>query len=302
MTATTTLGDFATFLNNSIGINADPAFPGPPGVTVDAGGSLVVTGDPGEDNALDIAISNIRSTNATFVNPLTFTQTQAANGESLFTTFQAFDSLGTPVQVNLTMVLDSKSNSGTTWRYYLESPDDTDATPVLGNTGTVSFDNNGRLLTTANDTFNLNRATTGAVDPLQIKLDFSGVTALTTDSSSLVMTNQDGFATGTLNSFSVGTDGVITGTFSNGLTRTLGQVATATFTNPEGLIGTTNNLYLVGANSGQAIIGSPGVNGAGTLVGGALELSNVDITKEFIGLISASTALFRQRPGHHHLQ
>jgi flagellar hook protein FlgE len=258
-------------------------------VTV-SGGTLVVTGNTGSENALDIPASSIRSSNTAFATPFAFSETQAANGESIFTTFQAFDSLGTAVQVNMTMVLDSKGASGTTWRFYLESADDSDASGVLGPTGTISFDTNGRLSGVTNETLQLNRADSGASDPLQVQLQFDNVTGLTTNGSSLVMTSQDGFATGTLNSFSVGNDGVITGTFSNGLSRRLGQVVLANFTNPEGLIATAHNLYLVGPNSGQAIVGAPATNGAGKIIGGALELSNVDLTREFIGLISASTA------------
>jgi flagellar hook protein FlgE len=87
----------------------------------------------------------------------------------------------------------------------------------------------------------------------------------------------------------VGTDGIITGSFSNGQTRRLGQVALATFTNPEGLVGGANNLFGVGPNSGEPIIAAPQTLGAGRIMGGALELSNVDLTREFIGLITAST-------------
>jgi flagellar hook protein FlgE len=116
------------------------------------------------------------------------------------------------------------------------------------------------------------------------------VTGLTSDASALVMTTQDGFAAGTLTNFAVGLDGVITGTFSNGMTRDLGQVVVAQFTNEEGLVASTNNQYLVGPNSGEPVVTVPGMLGAGRVRGGALELSNVDLTREFIGLITASTA------------
>lgn len=296
VTATSTLADYAAFLNDSLGINADPAAGGTPGVTISAGGgatpagALVVEGNKGVDNGLEVPLASIRSTNAAFSNPFNFTQSQAANGESLFTTFQAFDSLGTPVQVNLTMTLESKSNTGNTWRFYAESPNDTDPTSVLGTTGTLTFDTDGRLIDTTGNTVQVNRANTGAVEPLQMTLDFSNVTGLATQDSALVMTTQDGFPTGTLTSFSIGTDGVITGTFSNGLNRQLGQVSLATFTNPEGLVGGINNLFYVGANSGQPVITTPDTLGSGRIIGGALELSNVDLTREFIGLITASTA------------
>jgi len=295
VTATGTLGDFATFLQEGIGINTDTAAGGSPGARISDGsdgvpaGALVVEGNHGTDNGIEIDLSALRSTNANFTTPFSFTEDQAANGESLFTSFIAYDSLGTPVQVDLTLVLDSKTNAGNVWRYYAESHDDTDISAVLGETGTLTFDNDGQLSAVANNTIRIDRQNTGALTPLQIELGFDNVTGLTTERSGMVMTSQDGFGTGTLNSFAVGSDGIITGTFSNGLTRPLGQIALATFTNPEGLIPKVNNLFVVGPNSGAAVITSPEQMGGGRIIAGALELSNVDLTREFIGLITAST-------------
>jgi flagellar hook protein FlgE len=87
----------------------------------------------------------------------------------------------------------------------------------------------------------------------------------------------------------VGEDGVITGGFSNGLTRTIGQIIIATFTNPEGLIDAGNNLFAVGPNSGTALITTPGNFGTGRMIGGALEQSNVDLGQEFINLVLTQT-------------
>ncbi|MEM1072713.1 MAG: flagellar hook-basal body complex protein, partial [Planctomycetota bacterium] len=94
---------------------------------------------------------------------------------------------------------------------------------------------------------------------------------------------------GTLSSYSVAPDGIITGTFSNGLLRSLGQVAIADFTVPEGLVEIEQNLYRPGPNSGPAIITEPLELGTGRVVSGALETSNVDLGEEFIELILAST-------------
>jgi flagellar hook protein FlgE len=290
--ADSTLGDFLDFLNDAIGLNEDDDTPGSAGITVseDAGdeGKIVIEGNVGTENALELTRSSIRSTNSNFNTPFAWEETQEANGESVFTSFMAYDSLGTDVQVDLTMVLEEKSNTGNVWRYYAQSNDDTDSDPVLG-TGTLTFDNDGQLTEVSGDTLSIDREDTGALTPLDIELDFENVTGLTTSESTMVMTKQDGYGTGTLNSFSVGTDGVITGSFSNGLTRSLGQLAMANFTNPEGLISDSNNLYMVGANSGNPVVSTPETLGAGRVIGGALELSNVDITREFIGLITAST-------------
>jgi len=288
VTAATTLGDLATAMQNHMGISQDPAAGGTPGVTIDANGRILIQGNSGEDNALELDLSAIRSSNVGFPAPFMFTETQAANGESVHTSFIAFDSLGTPVQVGLTMVLVNKTNAGQTWRFYADSYDDTDASPVLGDTGTISFNNDGQVTNVTNNRIRIDRAATGALTPLVIDLDFSRMTGLTTEDSTAVMTLQDGFTTGSLTSFSVGSDGVITGTYSNGLTRPLGQVAVATFTNPEGLLLGANNMYYVGANSGQPRITTPESFGAGRIVAGSLEMSNVDLTREFIGLITAT--------------
>jgi flagellar hook protein FlgE len=190
--------------------------------------------------------------------------------------------------VDVTAVLESKSNDGNTWRFFANSGDDTDTALNLG-TGTLTFGSDGQLLDSSGTTINLDRAGTGAATPLAVELDFSSMTSLSSRNSELLMTVQDGSAIGTLNAFNVGNDGTITGSFSNGLTRTLGQVAVAMFSNPTGLVDEGGNQFSAGANSGAAVITSPLALGAGQIRSGALELSNVDLSEEFINLIISST-------------
>ena len=92
---------------------------------------------------------------------------------------------------------------------------------------------------------------------------------------------------GTLESFSLGNDGTITGVYSNGQRRAIGQLAVANFANPGGLTKSGNSSYSVGDNSGAPEIGTAGTGGRGTLSAGALEMSNVDLSQEFTGLIIA---------------
>ena len=103
------------------------------------------------------------------------------------------------------------------------------------------------------------------------------------------MSSQDGLAIGTLTSFSVGANGIVTGAFDNGLTSTLGQVAVATFDNPQGLVDKGGNMYVTGSNSGVPKITGPLTLTAGAIRAGSLEGSNVDLSKEFINMIVAST-------------
>jgi len=153
----------------------------------------------------------------------------------------------------------------------------------------LTFSSAGTLLSTTGTQLSIDRTGSGAQSPLNINLNFTGTTALASTSSNLVMGSQDGDAIGSLTSFSVGGDGSITGLFSNGLTKTLGQVVLANFNNPDGLIALGNNLYTQGPNSGTALIGGATANGTGTVESGALEQSNVDLSREFINLIIAST-------------
>ena len=102
-------------------------------------------------------------------------------------------------------------------------------------------------------------------------------------------TLQNGFASGSLVSYSIGSDGTIQGTFSNGQTQALGQILLATFPNNQGLARNGSNEILSTLSSGAANIGIPGTGGRGTLSGGALEQSNVDISQQFADLIVAES-------------
>ncbi len=282
-----TLGDFANWLNGALGIQTSAGLPSNTGVTIQ-NGALVVQSNAGTQNAIVIDSNDIASSNAAAPLPLQFTQTAQANGSSTFTAFTVYDSLGSPVQVNATLTLDSTPNTGPVWRFYLESPDASGATRVLGN-GTAAFDTQGNLLSVTGNQVSIDRSGTGAATPLTVTLDFSGIHGLSTQTSNVIMAQQDGFPPGTLTTFGVGADGVITGSFSNGLTRTLGQVVLATFANPEGLLADTENAFLTGPNSGPPTITAPGLLNSGRILSGALELSNVDLSREFIGLITSST-------------
>ncbi len=117
-------------------------------------------------------------------------------------------------------------------------------------------------------------------------LDFFGLTQYSSPFTAIVR-EQDGRAEGTLQSFNINSSGEIVGTFSNGLSSTLGKIAMATFDNAGGLNDLGNSLYATSANSGSAIIGESGTGGRGTITPGALEMSNVDIADEFTKMIVA---------------
>lgn len=105
-----------------------------------------------------------------------------------------------------------------------------------------------------------------------------------------VVSSQDGYAAGTLESYSIGAGGTITGTYTNGQSQALGTIALAQFANPGGLDAVGNTYYSPSAASGNPQLGTPGSGGLGTLQGGALEGSNVNLATELTDLIEAQTA------------
>ena len=96
---------------------------------------------------------------------------------------------------------------------------------------------------------------------------------------------QDGYTMGYLDNFKIDSSGIITGVYSNGTNRTIGQIALATFANQGGLEKAGDNTYVESNNSGMANIGTSGIAGKGSMLAGALEMSNVDLTEQFTDMI-----------------
>ena len=96
---------------------------------------------------------------------------------------------------------------------------------------------------------------------------------------------QDGYTMGYLDNFKIDSSGIITGVYSNGTNRTIGQIAMATFANDRGLEKAGDNTYVESNNSGMARIGESGVAGKGSLMAGALEMSNVDLSEQMTDMI-----------------
>jgi flagellar hook protein FlgE len=122
--------------------------------------------------------------------------------------------------------------------------------------------------------------------PGPITLDFTGITQFGAESA-VKAKPTDGYATGSLQSFSLSADGTIVGVYSNSLRQDVGKLAVATFANPSGLEKSGGSSYRVGNNSGVLTISAAGTGGAGTLAAGAVEMSNVDLSEEFTSLIIA---------------
>ncbi len=188
----------------------------------------------------------------------------ATAGTSLDKQITVYDSLGNARQLDLTF---TKGAAG--W-----SVAGTDGTNTLAATP-LTFSASGALTSPAAPV---------TVGPVSVDLStITGMAGLDTVQSK----TQDGQQAGTLQSFTLNADGTLQGAFSNGMKQIVGQIALATFNNPVGLEKAGGSMYRTTVNSGAAQVGTAGSGGRGTLVGGSLEMSNVDLSAEFTNLIVA---------------
>jgi flagellar hook protein FlgE len=122
--------------------------------------------------------------------------------------------------------------------------------------------------------------------PLTFDLDMSSTTALS-KTFGIINATDDGRGSGNLTGYSVDTDGYVIGSFSNGMSSKLAQVALATFNNMQGLRPLGSNAFAETSDSGVAKVGQPNTGSAGALQSGSLENSNIDLTNELVRMIEA---------------
>jgi flagellar hook protein FlgE len=226
----------------------------------------------------------------TTMSQVTNLNASAPVGTQYSTPLTVYDSLGESHVLTYTY-----TNTGPgAWTYQITLPAaDTggNGNPTVISSGNLTFGPNGNLTNPTGQITGIN--ITGLADgaanmSLTWNLTGSNGTSLLTQvasPSSTTSTNQNGYSAGVLQSYTVESDGTVQGQFSNGQVQALGQIALANFPNTDGLqlTGTTN--YAPTLASGAAVVGAPNSGGLGTLTGGALEASNVDISTEFTNLI-----------------
>ncbi|HTF67976.1 MAG TPA: flagellar hook protein FlgE [Edaphobacter sp.] len=215
----------------------------------------------------------------------------AAVGTNVPAPVTLYDSLGGAHQATVTF-----TKTGTnTWSYSVALPAG-EAASSAGTTGTLTFDGNGNLTSptgtvggisfsglsdgASNMSFSWNLGGTGT----------GGAVTQTATASNVASATQDGYTSGSYQGFSVDGNGIVEASFSNGQKEVVGQVAVASVANQQGLQATNNTAYVATLASGSAVIGTAGNAGRGTIEGGALESSNVDVSTEFSALIVAQRA------------
>ena len=225
------------------------------------------------------------------------------------TTYNAYDQLGNVIPVTLTF---SPGTAANTWTVQGTIPNASGSgtTKLFTSPPTITFDTTGQITSisgvTANSDGSFSLKTTGTLGsggagytnlPASASWNINfpapgsaGDVTQFNSAKSLQIQSGDGHTSGQLTNYSIGADGTITGSFSNGTTLALGQIALAGFANPGGLSDQGGGLFAAGPNSGQALIGAPGTGGRGQLLGGELEQSNVDLGTELTDLINAQEA------------
>jgi len=198
------------------------------------------------------------------------------------TTMTVFDSLGIAHSVKVTFT----KTGANAWSWLAtKDPADTGITitPAAGvNQGTLNYTTGG-VFSASTGTLSFvfpdgATSSTPAIDFTQMS-QFSGTSQPTGQT--------DGFTSGTLVTFAVGNAGELSGVYSNGQTQVLGQIALANFLNSAGLLRAGQNNFSATSASGAANIGTAGTGGRGTVMTGALEMSNVDLATQFTGMITA---------------
>lgn len=246
--------------------------------------------------------------------PTTFDPANPKSTSNFTTSMTVYDSLGKAIQLDIYFCKDDPATSANPtdsgdWTYHVMtdgknlSADATGATTTAGTpaevaTGNLRFDTQGRLIsnTTSVNSF----SPTDSVAPQPLTFNFgtgtdpattngSGLDGLTqyAATSAVSFVTQAGSSSGSLSSIAVGQDGTITGGFTNGQTRTLGQLILANFKAPDQLGRVGSTLYSEQPASGPPTLGTPATADRGSVTAGTLEQSNVDISAEFIRMIAA---------------
>jgi flagellar hook protein FlgE len=184
----------------------------------------------------------------------------------------------------------TKTANANEWDYAITASGADPLVPLVNDTGTVTFDVDGTLISPETVNFEFTPDGFGVSQPIDIEFGkagtLSGLSQFASPSTA-VLREQDGYTMGLLERISIDQTGTIVGAFSNGTTLTLAQIVLADFNNPSGVIRTGDNMYAVSPNSGAAVLGFAGEGSQSVITSGTLEMSNVDLAQEFTNMITA---------------
>lgn len=213
-----------------------------------------------------------------------FDITDPAATANYSTTSIVYDSLGTEHTVTCFFT----KTASQTWSWNAAVSSDELSTGgaddyTLIASGTLTFDEDGNLVSGGDGTTSALSWNNGS-DTSQM-IDFAFNTSQYDSDSSVFSQYQDGYSAGEITSVNIDTDGTVSAIYSNGQTVDIARIGLATFVNPNGLASAGSSLYQATSASGNGSIGYPGAS-QGELVLQSLELSNVDLSQEFVDLIT----------------
>ena len=315
--ATGLVGDLATAVQTAMNTAIAADYPNAP-ITVTTADAATVAGDATLVFKAPKAISFGSSPSSNLSLGAVLKGRASTGLETMTTSFVAYDTLGMSHEVTVKFekqvagtaitggVAPNTTIPNNTWKWSVANLDaGTNLVPSTANGqafGFLTFDNSGKFQSVVTSTVAANdgpisttdltgsrvtlQFSNGQAQGQQIILDFSRMSQLQ-DGNTVSAVENDGHPTGTLTSFTVGTDGKIVGAYSNGVQEDIGQIALATFANPGGLLQVTQNLVAESANSGIPQVGVAGTGARGQINNAQLELSNVDLSVQFTDMIRA---------------
>jgi flagellar hook protein FlgE len=168
-----------------------------------------------------------------------------------------------------------------------------DGVEVPGNISTMVFDTSGNMTTpdqatdAGNITVDLSGVTPANGGTLNnIVINYTGTTGFAGEATTST-NNADGYASGTFSGVTLGTDGSVIASYTNGQKQTVGRLAVATFPDEGALTAVSDTSWVTSINSGEPLVTAPGIGQAGSINVSTLEQSNVDITSELVGLMTS---------------
>ncbi len=287
VTATTTLNDLVSHINTVLGSSATASL---------VNGKIRITDAESGYSLSDLKLTFSNSGTAAMTMPSYFEVSTVGGDEVKNVNITVYDSQGGRHVLSGAFV---RTDTANTWDMILTS--------ITGNIQDLTFDNrrirgiefdasdgsysglnstigdtSQFVVTFAHDTANpqtieISAGTTGQLDGLT---QFAG-------SSTAVAREQDGYEAGRLSTVSVNNEGILIGAFSNGIKKNIATLQVALFQNTSGLESLGNGYFIPSANSGEAVATQALSGGAGSIHGGSLEKSNVDVAGEFVNMIQA---------------
>ena len=271
------------------------------GWRTDADGNVVGSESASNLSAINTQIASTSGSATTKTTIAANLPSDAATGDTYTSSMTVYDSLGAANTMQITWTKTGTNAWSASFANPTSASDTTTATGTASGTIDITFNSDGSLASTSPDpaTVAITGWTDGAADStVTMALGTAGGTdgltqyasGETTPAVNVTSINSDGLSYGKLSSISIGKNGVVDATYSNGETIAIYKIAVATFADPNGLSASSDGLYSATVASGNAALQASGENGAGTIYGSELESSTTDTSSQFSSMISAQQA------------